>query len=159
MRRASDIQIIVNLSLPDENLQYSATFLKLGGEGKVAVFNDKVRKVGTEIKKDTIDLKSNIFKLYLSTPAIFKNGWKPNLDRLGIKAELIAAVVGKPLHVGGFDMMLKKAKPMLKAVPAGSVFYFSTEEPTEKLLDKLQGESVSDFLNEQGFGIAYIGNY
>jgi CRISPR-associated protein Cmr3 len=98
--------------------------------------------------------------LYLSTPAIFKTGWKPDLEKkFGIKADLVAAVVGKPLHIGGFDMVKREPKTMYKAVPAGSVYYYKVTEGYELVEEKLQGKAISDVLKTQGFGIAYVGNY
>lgn len=159
MRRASNFEIVVELALPMEDFQYAATLIKLGGEGKIAAFADKGRLDSLKLEKDTIGLKPGAFKLYLATPAIFKKGWQPDLERVGIKAELIAAAVGKPVHIGGFDMAKREPKPMYKAVPAGSVYYYRTEQSVEKILEKLQGEAISDFLKDQGFGIAYIGNF
>lgn len=161
MRRLEDLEILLDLELPQDDLQSASRFLKLGGEGKVAIFRER-GKIGrsARIDKDIIELKEKRFKLYLATPAFFKDGWRPDLEKkFGIKADLIAAAIGKPEHIGGFDMAKRKAKPMLKAVPAGSVYYFESEEPAEKVLAKIQGESMSDFLSEQGFGITYVGNY
>lgn len=159
MRRGNDFEIIVDIQLPNEDFQYAATFIKLGGEGKIASFSDKGRMDSLRIEKDTIGLKPGEFKLYLATPAIFKNGWCPDLEGLGIKADLIAAAVGKPVHIGGFDMAERKPKPMYKAVPAGSVYYYRTKDSVELIQEKLQGEAISEFLKEQGFGISYIGNF
>lgn len=160
MRRLQDLELLLELDLPKDEVQPTSRFLKLGGEGKVAVFRDQGRTGRSgRIDRSTIDLKEKQFKLYLATPALFKNGWRPNLGKFGIKANLIAAAIGKPQYVGGFDMVKRKAKPMLKAVPAGSVFYFETEDSPEMIIEKLQGVSVSDFLPEQGFGIAYTGNH
>ncbi len=159
MRRATNFEIITVVTLPADQFQYTATFLKLGGEGKIAAIEERGRMDALKIEKDTIALNPGKFKLYLSTPAIFKNGWKPDLEALGIKATPIAAALGKPVHIGGFDMAINKPKPMRKAVPAGSVYYYETKEPVERILEKLQGESISDFLKEQGFGIAYVGNF
>jgi len=161
MRRLNDLEILLDLELPQDGQEPASRLLKLGGEGKVAMFRERGRiRRSDRIDKDTIELEKNRFKLYLATPAFFKNGWRPNLEKkFEIKANLVAAAVGKPQYIGGFDMAKRKAKPMLKAVPAGSVFYFESAEPAEKILEKLQGESISDFLSEQGFGITYVGNY
>lgn len=161
MRRIKDLEILLEVNLPKDAIESDSCFLKLGGEGKVVMFRKRGR-IGSNfrIDKDTIELKGNRFKLYLATPAFFKGGWRPDLEKnCGLKANLIAAAIGKSQHIGGFDMAKRKAKPMLKAVPAGSVFYFESEEPAERILEKLQGKSVSDFLPEQGFGIAYVGNH
>lgn len=159
MQRPNNISLVIEFDLPRElNNQYK--FMKLGGEGKATSISiAKGRIDSLKIKNDSIDLEQGQFKLYLSTPSIFKEGWKPNLKALGIEAELITAVVGKPLNIGGFDMKKIEPKPMLKAVPAGSVYYYKTKEDSQKVIDKLQGKSVSDFLSEQGFGIAFVGNF
>lgn len=161
MRRIKDFEILLEVNLPKDDIESASCFLKLGGEGKTAVFRDRGLIARSDrISKNTIDLKDKQFKLYLGTPALFKNGWYPNLEeKFGLKATLTAAAIGKPQHIGGFDIVKRKAKPMLKAVPAGSVFYFESEESAERILEKLQGESISDFLPEQGFGIAYVGNH
>ena len=163
MRRATNFEMIVEVTLPTDRSQYAATFIKLGGEGKIAAIEEKGRMDSLKIDQDTIALQPGRFKLYLSSPAIFKNGWIPDLESLGVKAELIAAVLGKTVHIGGFDMAARKGKgypkPMLKAVPAGSVYYYESDESVAHILEKLQGKSISDFLDKQGFGIAYVGNY
>lgn len=159
MRRMNGVEIITELKLPKENFQHEATFIKLGAEGKIASFSDKGRMDALRLDKASIDLQAGQFKLYLATPAIFKKGWQPDLAGLGIQSDLITAAVGKPVHIGGFDMANRSPKPMYKAVPAGSVYYYRTKESVEDVLAKLQGESVSDFMREQGFGIAYIGNF
>jgi len=159
MHRATDFEMVLEVEMPTGQFQYTTAFIKLGGEGKIAAIEEKGRMDALKIEKNTISLKPGRFKLYLATPALLKNGWQPNLKGLGIKAELVAAVLGKPVHIGGFDMVKKAPKPMLKAVPAGSVYYYETDEPAERILQELQGISISDLLKEQGFGIAYVGNY
>ncbi len=178
MRRAIDFEIITELQLPFEGIGQHSTFIKMGAEGKTTAFDNlKGRIDALRIDRDTVTLKTGRFKLYLATPAIFdKNkksfkdksdhktellgtAWEPNLRRLGIQAELKAAALGKPIHIGGFDMAKRKPKPMMKAIPAGSVYYYETQEPVEKIITTLQGKSVSNYLGDQGFGLAYIGNY
>lgn len=154
MRRASDFEILVEVFLPEGQGEEKSMMVKLGAESKIvsiATARDRIR-----ISQDAVNLKRGSFKLYLSTPAIFKKGWKPDLP--DIKAELMAAAVGKPVHIGGFDMEERKPKPMYKAVPAGSVYYYTTEESPERILEKLHGIAISDYQREQGFGIAYVGN-
>ncbi|MEN3045343.1 MAG: type III-B CRISPR module-associated Cmr3 family protein, partial [Candidatus Hydrothermales bacterium] len=66
------------------------------------------------------------------THAIFEKGWIPRWinektligDFEGIQLKLIACVVGKYVRVGGWDIARGEPKPMYKAVPAGSVYYF-----------------------------------
>lgn len=161
MRRTTDFEILTEATLPGSYGKREAhTLLKFGAEGKFVSFEEsKGREYAIGINKDSIALKSGFFKIYLSTPAIFLEGWSPNLAQFGVKAELIAAAIGKPVHIGGFDMVKRKPKPMYKAVPAGSVYYYHTKESPDVILEKLQGKSISDLLKEQGFGIAYVGNF
>lgn len=130
--------------------------MKLGGEGK-SVSLSLLEQEPCVRKPD--NLSEKFFKLYLATPAIFREGWRPSLEKIP-GARLIAAVVGKPLSIGGFDMKPKngnrpRPKPMRRAVPAGSVYYYlgSSEE-----IEALHGTSISDYAAEQGYGIVYIGN-
>lgn len=73
-----------------------------------------------------------------------------------IGAKLVAAVVGKPQIVGGWDT---QAKPTRLAVPSGSVFYFQAENDVEaeKLARVLQGRCRSDFFGEKGLGLGVCG--
>lgn len=160
MRRATEFEILLDFYWPgNENApQQQAFFIKLGAENKVAEVRSSRQHI--HINRDEVQLKDNRFKLYLSTPAIFEGGWQPDLfTKYGIKADLVAAAVGKPLHIGGFDMEKGKPKTMYKAVPAGSVYFYETAEKLETVKEKLFGIAISDKMPEQGFGIAYVGNW
>jgi len=110
-------------------------------------------------------LDSNQFKIYLSTPAIFENGWKPDnlLRELGLK--LVSAAIGRSVPIGGWDMDKYEPKPMLQSVTAGSVFFVQARdvESAQKAACSIHGQCISDNVNgnnykNQGFGIAYVGN-
>lgn len=161
MRRTSSFELLVNFDWSEElTIQDSSFLIKLGAENKMAEVRMTSHKPRVEKSGIKEYLEANRFKLYLSTPAIFKtNDWHPDLKRLNINANLVAAAIGKPLHIGGFDIKKNEPKKMFKAVPAGSVFYYETDEPTDKLLDTLFEVSVSEEMQQQGFGIAYIGNW
>jgi CRISPR-associated protein Cmr3 len=134
---------------------------KLGGEAK-----------GVRIEAINIDSSLNIdyseeiyFKIYLQTPAFFKNGVLPDLKLFfpDWEFEILTYVVGKPLHIGGFDMKTNLPKPMLKAVPAGSVYYVKINKGGNLrqlvnyvLNNKIQ--SLSDTRTEEGFGLFYFAN-
>jgi len=146
------IGICVENSLPFSPL------VRLGGEMKM--INLQVPPNNTSFKVDTqdVEFEEGCFKIYLSTPAIFTSGLPDVLNKLGINATLIAACVGKPTAIGGFDMLTNKAKPMYKVAPAGSVYYYKSSDNLS-LLQQKQGTSISDKLCEQGYGIAYFGTY
>lgn len=95
-----------------------------------------------------------------------------------INATLVAALVGKPLAVTGYALAHEEAgrshgapKPTLLAVPAGSVYYFTTtnEESAEKLANALNwhgNTSGADIKNrrstlfgEKGFGLGVCGTW
>ncbi len=133
--------------------------LQLGGERKAAAYTTE-----KEWKLPPSSINSRIFKLVLLTPGIFSGtegqAWWPEkiLAQHGLK--LLAAATGKPWSTGGFDMVLKKPKPMRKVVPAGSVYVVEADPQTDlsKLVQALHGTSLCDQALDakQGFGIALV---
>ncbi|HLH71452.1 MAG TPA: type III-B CRISPR module-associated Cmr3 family protein [Candidatus Dormibacteraeota bacterium] len=77
-------------------------------------------------------------RLVVVTPASFARGWLPDgLERLqketeirgrlpGVEAELVlrAAMVPRPLHVSGWDMVAGAPKPVSRLVAPGAVYFF-----------------------------------
>ncbi len=159
MKRLKNVNIRVHLNAESyENTLNNALFVKLGGEGKLIEVTKPVRQNATVSSQD-IKITGNRFKIYLATPAIFKSkNWQPDLEKLGIKATLVSACIGKTQSIGGYDL-IEGPKNMYKAIPAGSVYYYETENDMTAIIDHLQGKSISDEYTEQGFGIAYFGNY
>jgi len=112
-----------NNILPNEGL------IRLGGEGKVAVYNkidDKTLDFSSLIKKLNEEGK---FKLYLGTPSSFDEGWQPpsNLIKsiMGVDdLELISALPGKPVYIGGYDFAFNREKPLKRWVNVGAVYYY-----------------------------------
>lgn len=162
------IRIVVTVTLP-ENLpedQFVPSgghgYIKLGGEGKGAYF----RKLDQpEIRLPQPSIQGDVFTLYLATPAIFAQGWKPSwVDSgayNGLKLRLLAAAVGQYQPIGGFDMQKRIPKPLQRAVPAGSVYYFRLENGTmDEVLASFHGKSIADDEEDQqqGFGLTYVGN-
>jgi len=151
-----------------DDLENDGVF-RLGAEGKTVKYQS-IRLDKVLMKHE--DIKSEIIKLVLHTPAIFLSGDTPefliNNQFHGINFKLVAKAIGKPLNIGGFDMLAKKPKNMYKAVPPGSVYYLKTDCITEarKLFAALsQLESISDNglletenFKKQGFGKFFIGN-
>ncbi len=148
MTRMHQLKLVVGYS----GLTISGSLMRLGGEGK-SVSKERTEKPDVQEPKPS-PKTGDFFKLYLATPAIFKEGWRPAPETVP-GARLVAAVVGKPLHIGGFDMKIKKPKPMQRAVPAGSVYYYQGESEE---LRRLHHYSISDYGEKQGYGLYYIGN-
>lgn len=99
--------------------------------------NLAVKAVETsERLRQAVTANAGRFKLCLATPAAFNNGWIPDgIDPTtlrgeiaGQSCELVAAAVGKPQFVSGWDLARRRPKPLESVVPAGSVYFF-------KLLD------------------------
>lgn len=136
-------------------------FLRLGGEGKGSSY------VMTQdaVHVPAPNLSGKYFKLYLATPAIFSQGWKPTswfdvMKYPNLKITLLTAATGKYQPLGGWDMKKRSPKRLYRAVPAGSVYYFQLEQGgLDDVLDCFHGKSVSDVegYQQQGFGITYVG--
>ncbi len=161
MKRLKNLSLLVDF----EGLDFSDNgLIKLGGEGKASSY----KKYDGDINIDTpkFEQDENRFKIVLTTPAIFKNGWlsewidKNTLDGNygGLKLKLLTAAIGKPVNIGGFDMKKRIPKCMYRAVPSGSVYYFKlVEGDMEKVVSLFHQKAISDIYPEQGFGIAYVG--
>lgn len=106
------------------SLSFKTRINRLGGEGKLVFIREINEWKQIETKKEY--KVGEIVSMYCATPSIFENGWEPKIAG----TELLAAVVGKPLHIGGFDLQNIRPKPTQKTVPAGSVYYFKITENT-----------------------------
>lgn len=141
-------------------------FVKLGGEGKVAYYETIDKESCTKIASFEIINGNKHFKICLATPALFKQGWLPSWinkktlegEFKNLKLKLLTAIVGKPILIGGFDMKNNEPKPMYKAVPAGSVYYFELINGSMKeVINTFHQKSISDLKGVEGFGITYVG--
>lgn len=149
------------------------SIVKLGGESKMAKIDslDSNLTIGSSVRE------SSFFKLYLATPAIFKNGWLPawiNPDNMigrfscrdkSVKVQLITAAIGKKIPVGGFGydseftdsskkVIKREYRPreMRYAVPAGSVYYFKLLEGSfQNAITLFNQRCISDYREDYGF--------
>ncbi|MCF8382797.1 MAG: hypothetical protein K9G39_04265 [Chlorobium sp.] len=158
MSRPATLYASLSMVVEFSGLDLSRTSLiKLGGEGKsVSCSKDSCISIAfPKVNEES----EEFFKIYLATPAIFKDGWYPKLENV----EILAAAVGRSVPVGGFNLKSKYEdgkwkqfpKPLRYAVPAGSVYYCKG-----KMLDaigKYHGKTISEERGKEGFGIAYIG--
>jgi CRISPR-associated protein Cmr3 len=166
----------INYNFPREGL------LQLGGESRGAYYQTleegnplgKLEELGAALEGQIQQTRR--FKLYLASPAIFENGWLPDfiIDRAklegrieGLHVQLVAAAVGKPLPIGGWDLANKRPKTMYKAVPPGSVYFFELLEGDVQdafnafhFKCRLQQEAKDVKLKELakiGFGLTFVG--
>lgn len=166
MSRLKNLSLAVEyegLSLsPEEGL------LRLGGEGRAAFYShlkdEKPCGQAPQFQND------KYFKLYLATPAFFAGGWLPewiNKENLSghyqkegydFSLQLLAAAIGKPQSIGGFDVKNREPKEMRQVVPAGSVYYFKlTAGKISEVVKCFHGSSISNYRPEEGFGISLVG--
>ena len=101
-----------------------------------------------------------VIVLYLATPGIFVDGWRPHFgEKEGVK--LIAAAVDRPRVVSGWDYARRRPKPHQRVVPAGAVYFY-------RVLDKQLARDFIDMyhLNQTvcspehgltGYGLAMFG--
>jgi CRISPR-associated protein Cmr3 len=142
--------------------------LKLGGEGKVVRY-ETVSLSLPDDREAIIEQVSQTkqFKLFLATPAIFEKGWLPDdniLKNSDYQLELLTAAIGSAFHVGGWEMAKKKNgrrigghKPMIRAVPSGSVYYFRIKSgKVETIYHQFHYQNIGQRAKE-GFGLAFVG--
>ncbi len=140
--------------------------IQLGGESKGASFK-KIYDPFKELKEMNFDFRDDLFKLYIATPAIFEKGWLPkwidesNLEgsyNNGIRLKLLGCAIGRPVYIGGWDIAGGRPKPMRKAVPQGSVYYFKIlNGDKDKIKETFHFKNISDINPEEGFGLSIIG--
>jgi CRISPR-associated protein Cmr3 len=159
MQRTKDIELfvefeeVVGLSFNKDG------FLKLGAESKSTGYKESKETINLSFQSTGLEDNETNFKIYLATPAFFEKGWFPTkiFEENDIEVELITAAVGKPINIGGFDIVKRKPKPMMKAVPAGSVYYYKLKKGSlSRLATSIEVNSISETRKREGFGIAYL---
>lgn len=138
---------------------------RFGAEGKAIEYQlTDFPEVST-----SVTTQDKYFKIYFATPAIFKEGAYPLSWLLNHGLKLLTGASGKPEYIGGFDLKKVAPKPMLKAIPAGTVFYVKIEDEKKAagIIEKLHEGSIynlapkcdvyQESFQKQGFGLTYIG--
>lgn len=143
----------------------------IGGERRLAEFsrNDDDEVLWKFPKEISL---GNKIRLVLATPAIFSKGWLPDwidessltgtIPNTDAKVKLISAIVDRWLPISGwsYERGSTGPKPIRRAVPAGSVYFF---EIIDGNLDaeKIWLKSIcTDTQNiNDGFGLVLTGNW
>lgn len=123
--------------------------IPLGGERRSVVV-EQLEENGFALPQKPA-LKDEYIKICMLTPGLF-DSWHPIIA----DASLVAASIGKPVSVGGWDVLNKQPKPMRRAVPAGSVFIFKAKSTlhANELVDQYHGQSLCNYPDDrEGFGI------
>ena len=142
-----DIGFLVRVEGADGLLPESG-LLRLGGDGRgSAVQTVKVK--WPEPDWEHIE-KERRFRVVLSTPGIFPNGWLlPGCTsgghwcgQRGMRARLVAATVARAGVVSGWDLARRQPKTARRTVPVGSVYWFENLEGGTEGLRKLSDEGL-----------------
>lgn len=174
IRMIQDTSFLVEVEGIEGDLLPKSDVIQLGGESKAAKFEVLPSDPLEELKNLDFDFSNGFFKLYLATPAVFKKGWIPEwIDKdkdfagkyNGIKIKLVACAMGKPISVGGWDLVKREPKPLRKAVPAGSVYYFKILDQQvnfERIKESFHFQNISDKFDDidyqkEGFGLSILG--
>lgn len=160
LRLKSDVQLVVEA---EGDIDEREGFVKLGGANKVARIHPLEESFSIMKREPSLE-KIRYFKLYLATPAIFKNGWLPrwidpktmmgmfSFRKRKVKVRLIAAATGKPLPAGGFETYKNRPRSLHLAVPAGSVYFFELIEGEFKdVVQLMHRKNMSDYRETLGF--------
>ncbi|MDN5331974.1 MAG: CRISPR-associated protein Cmr3 [Tepidanaerobacteraceae bacterium] len=135
----------------------------MGGEAKAAKvekLEDMPEFLKEDVKAKIVEevKKSRKYKIILNTPSFFEKGWMPDLSRFGVKVKLLAAALGKPMSIGGWDMKANGPKIMARAVPAGSVYYYEfLDGYIDDLIEEICENGISDARGNEGFGRCLLG--
>jgi CRISPR-associated protein Cmr3 len=104
-------------------------------------------------------IHGKFFKVILLTPALLDSWYPKHLCEEFPDLKLKAASIGKPISVGGWDVLNQCPKPMRRAAPAGSVFLFEAANETQAhaITRKYHGNSICKPTDDlEGFGICFI---
>lgn len=138
--------------------------VRLGGEGRTAVLQP-----GSKLPRPSPEIEGGRLCLSLATPALSASGGYPpgfSEDRLeaelgGRRFRLVGAVLPGFVTAGGWDLARHQAKPLRRAIPAGSVFLFEPADGGKVRPADFDGIHLSDYddegLRRQGFGLAAAG--
>lgn len=143
--------------------------IAIGGENRAASYTEQLQLNWNDLDKQlTEKLKQSAgFKLYFATPTIFKKGWLPEwIDETslqgtyqGVTVKLVAGAIARYQTIGGWDVAYNRPKPTHRAVPVGSVYYFTTHASPEQILQTFHWQNLADDpLDAQiGFGLGLVG--
>jgi CRISPR-associated protein Cmr3 len=133
-------------------------FLRLGGDGRAASLSAMPAPTWPSLI-ETIR-KTGRFKLTLTAPGLFIEGWRPTQPN-GLAAKLTCAAVPRFEVISGWDLAAWAPKEAERAVPAGAVYWFEdfTGDPgklAEWVAGGLWGENPDPQRRAEGFNNALL---
>lgn len=142
----------------------------LGGERRVVAWQlapqDALPACPPEVQQAILREKRG--RLILATPAYFQKGFLPTWvceHPSGVRLRIVAAAVGRPVHVSGWDYEKKTPKPTRRVAPAGSIYFFEIVEGDDaaiaQFIDEVWLRPISDEeqYRRDGFGVALLGTW
>ena len=162
----------ISIDINDLNLPARFT-APAGGERRLAEFYSHDEDSSLWQCPDNIGTIEGNLRLVLASPAIFNNGWLPDwidektltgtIPNTNVTAKLISAVTERWQPISGWSYEHRtpsRHKPMRRAVPSGSVYFFKITNGT---LDVKSIWLKSICSNEQdindGFGLVLPGKW
>jgi CRISPR-associated protein Cmr3 len=117
--------------------------LRVGGDGRAAALSPMPAPAWSS-PLEAIG-RSRRFKLVLTAPGLFPDGWYPRLPA-SLEAKLACAAVPRFEVISGWDLAAWRPKDAERAVPAGAVYWFDgfDGDPgklAEWAVDGLRGEN------------------
>lgn len=148
--------------------------LPLGGEGRFAMVDAGFEPSWPDHRSRAADAvnRSHRFRLLFVQPAFFEDGWlPPGFQQVrrgasdaweghlnGLSCRLISASLDRPRKVGGWDIHANRPKPVRSLVPAGSVYYFETDEAGSDVIEALDNRKLGTW-TRIGFGHCLVGEW
>ncbi len=129
----------------------------LGGERRISNLT-KTTHLLPAFPEKKFPKGQRLLRVVLLTPAIFAQGFRPNNPP---DATLVAAAVGRPQVISGWDLEKQGPKATRRMAPAGSVFWFQLNNETDPIAWAKQRwlQSICDDKQDQrdGFGLCAVG--
>ena len=128
----------------------------LGGERRLSTLEPEPETVDTDPMAMKVLLsKQNRLRVILLTPAIFTDGAVPKAI---LGAPVVAAAVGRPQVVSGWNYAKNAPKPTRRMAPAGSVYWVEPKD-TEAWVSRAWLACCSDAKQDRldGFGLCVLG--
>lgn len=138
------------------DLQARGGLVVLGGERRASFLRASKAELP---RRPSFDLaNARRLRIVLATPAIFSTGAVPETIR---GAKVVAACVGRPEVISGWDFEKRAPKPTRRMAPAGSVYWIELPEGRDaaEYVDEVWMNSICENAQDRrdGFGLALVG--
>ncbi len=159
IRLMEGVGLSVDVSGLEDAQQFQDAPVVLGGEHRMALLSAADQSKNTPHKTETPTRtpgSTDRYTLIAQSPILLDQRPLPGWCEEGLSGKLVSACLGKPIWVGGWDSLAKRAIPMRQLIPAGSTFFMECDE-TETAAPVI-GQTVQiGRATEWGFGHAFVG--